>query len=277
MNVMDFLIFEDEEIYHSQSKSGKVLSSHMLMTFVESPKLYQKKITGAIAERPRSAFSFGSAAHKLILEGREAFDKEFVVSDGPINEKTGQPYGSTTKAYLEWKYSQDCEIISIADYAEICKLNYSVENHTVAKDLLSTGVAEAVVRTDYCGIPCQIRMDWFNPEMGIVDLKTTAEIKWFEKDCFKYNYVQQMAFYQAVLEQATGKKYPVYIIAVEKQEPYACGVWNITQSALNDFRLRNAHFIAKLIEAKKTMKFETGYEKLRYLGEQQNGTCNQQD
>jgi hypothetical protein len=86
-----------------------------------------------------------------------------------------------------------------------------------------------------------------------------------------------MAFYQAVLEQVTGKKYPVYIIAVEKQEPYACGVWNITQSTLNDFRLRNAHFIAKLVEAKKTMKFETGYENLRYLGEQQNGTCSQQN
>lgn len=266
-NLLDLFLFEDNETYHEQSKSGKVLSSHMLMDFINSPKLYQKKITGAISERPRSAYAFGSACHKLILEGREAFDKEYIVSDGPINEKTGQPYGATTKAYLDWKHSQTKEIISIADWAEVCKLNYSVQQHKLASDLLQSGVAEAVVRTEYCGIPCQIKMDWFNPKMGIVDLKTTAELKWFEYDAKKFGYIKQLAFYQTVLKQLTGVEYPVHIIAVEKQEPYSAGVWSISQSALDNARIDNEYHIKRLIKCKQTMSFPTGYEDLRCLGE----------
>lgn len=267
MNVMDFFIWEDDETYHSQSKCGKVLSSHMLMDFINSPKLYQKKITGAIDEKPRSAFTFGSACHKLILEGKESFDKEYLVSDGPLNEKTGQPYGSTTKAYLEWKYAQDKTIISVDEFAEICKLNYSVQQNKIATKLLQSGVAEAVVRTFYSGIECQIKIDWFNPDMGIVDLKTCAEIKWFEHDAKKFNYIRLMAFYQAVLEQLTGIKYPVYLIAVEKQEPYNSGVWQILQNDLDKYRENNEYHIERLVKCRKTMHFPTGYEDLRYLGE----------
>jgi hypothetical protein len=266
-DVTKLFTYEDEEIYHEQSKSGKVLSSHMLMDFINSPKLYHKKTIGAIAERSRSAFVFGSAAHKLILEGRDAFDKEYVVSDGPINEKTGQPYGSTTKAYLEWKYAQDREIISIADYGELAKLSAGVQNNNNAKELLSFGVAEAVVRTDYCDISCQIRMDWFNPEKGIVDLKTCADLRSFENDAKKFNYIRQMAFYQQILKQVTGELFPVFLIAIEKQEPYACGVWSITQGALDCYTKSNERYIERLKECIANSAWPTGYEEIRVLGE----------
>lgn len=266
-DVTKLFTFEDEEFYHYQSKSGKVLSSHMLMDFITSPKLYYKKTIGAIAERPRSAYVFGRACHKLILEGRNAFDQEYVVSDGPINEKTGQPYGSTTKAYLEWKYAQDREIISTSDYGELAKLSAGVQNNNNAKELLSSGVAEAVIRTDYCGIPCQIRLDWFNPEHGIIDLKTTAELKYFESDAKKYNYIRQMAFYQQVLKQVTGELFPVFLIAIEKQEPYACGVWSITQDALDCYIQSNERYIERLKECIANSVWPTGYEEIRVLGE----------
>lgn len=266
-NLIEKFIFEDEDFYHSQSKSGKVLSSHMLMDFKDSPKFYHKKITGAILEKPKSAYTFGRACHKLILEGREAFDKQYTVCDGPINEKTGQPYGSSTKAYLEWKQSQTKEIISIADYAEMAKMNLGVQSNETAKKFLSSGVAEAVVRTEYCGVDCQIRMDWFNPEIGIIDLKTTAELKTFERDCFGFQYISQLAFYQALLEQFSGKQYNVYLIAVEKNEPYACGVWNLKQSILDTARAMNERTIERLVECRKTNSWPTGYEALRYIGD----------
>lgn len=267
VNAIDFFIFEDEETYHEQSKSGKVLSSHMLMDFINSPKLYQKKITGAISEKPRSAYTFGSAAHKLILEGTKEFDEKYIVSDGPVNPKTGENYGPTSKAFTQWKNSQIKNVISLSDYGELVKLRNAVQNNKNAIELLSSGVAEAVVRTDYCGITCQIRMDWFNPNYGIVDLKTTAELKWFENDAKKFGYIKHQAFYQAVLKKITGVEYPVHLIAVEKQEPYACGVWNIYQSALDNARNDNEYHIKRLIKCKETMSFPTGYENLRYLGE----------
>ena len=47
----------------------------------------------------------------------------------------------------------------------------SVCKHNAAMGLLGDGVPEGVVRTNYQNIQCQIRMDWFYPEQGIVDLK----------------------------------------------------------------------------------------------------------
>ena len=52
--------------------------------------------------------------------------------------------------------------------------------------------AEGVVRAEYRGVPCQIRMDWFSPKHGIVDLKTCDSLKWFENDCRRYGYIFQM-------------------------------------------------------------------------------------
>ena len=143
----------------------------------------------------------------------------------------------------------------------------AVQNNKNATELLSSGVAEAVVRTDYCGMPCQIRMDWFNPQMGIVDLKTCAELKWFENDAKKYNYIRQMAFYQRVLKQVTGELFPTTLIAVEKQEPYNCGVWTITQEALENFAKSNEYHIERLKTCIANKQWPTGYEEIRILGE----------
>ena len=67
--------------------------------------------------------------------------------------------------------------------------------------LLEYGEPEGVVRADYCGMPCQIRMDWFEPHHGIVDLKTCDDLTWFEADARRYGYAHQLAFYRAVLAQ----------------------------------------------------------------------------
>ena len=84
------------------------------------------------------------------------------------------------------------------------KLQKSVWTHPTASALLDGGVAEATVRAEYCNVPCQIRLDWFSPEHGIVDLKTCDSLKWFEADCKRFGYLYQMAFYRAVLREATG-------------------------------------------------------------------------
>ncbi|MFQ5720566.1 MAG: PD-(D/E)XK nuclease-like domain-containing protein, partial [Acidobacteriota bacterium] len=89
-----------------------------------------------------------------------------------------------------------------------------------AVDLLLYGRAEGVVRTEYCGVPCQIRIDWVHPHRGIVDLKTCDDLTWFESDARRHGYHRQMAFYRAVLAQVLdGLLVPVHLIGVEKKEP----------------------------------------------------------
>jgi hypothetical protein len=71
------------------------LSSHKLALFRQDPTLYAASMAGTMREPEREAFTVGSATHTLILEGREAFDREYIVG-GPVNEKTGKTYGRDT-------------------------------------------------------------------------------------------------------------------------------------------------------------------------------------
>ena len=210
--------------YHAESRNGHYLSSHLLADFRQSPQLYHREVSGEIVQTESPVLALGRAAHCLILEGRAAFDEQYIVSDGPVNPKTGEPYGKATKAYAEWLSSQTREIVSPKDFGFIVKLQKSVWLHDAASALLDDGVSEATVRAEYRGVPCQIRMDWFSREYGIVDLKTCDSLKWFEGDCRRFCYAFQMAFYRAVLREATGETVPVHLVAVEKNEPFSTGV-----------------------------------------------------
>ena len=57
---------------------------------------------GKIKKTESAAFILDRAAHSLILEGRDAFDREYVVSDGPINPKTGGEFER------EWENDEGC-------------------------------------------------------------------------------------------------------------------------------------------------------------------------
>lgn len=261
----DFILDIPAEEYHAETRSGRYLSSHMLADFRESPALYRKKIKGEIEESESAAFTIGRAAHSLILEGRHAFDREYTVADGPVNPRTGEPYGSKTKAFAEWAATQDREVIAGKDFNFILKLQTGVWLHPTAAELLADGVAEGVVRAEYCGVPCQIRMDWFSPKFGLVDLKTCDSLKWFESDCRRYGYIYQLAFYRAVIRKVLGRDIPVHIIAVEKNEPFAAGVWKLSTEVLDLAELSNKAALERFRACCTTGVWPTGYEDIRII------------
>jgi hypothetical protein len=198
----------------------------------------------------------------LILEGQDKFDTEFAVG-GPINPKTGQPFGATTKAFAEWAQTIGKDILTDNQYEVVINMHLSVSQHEVAQTLLTDGIPEGVVRTEYCGVPCQIRMDWYDAFFGIVDLKTCDDLTWFESDARRYGYVYQLAFYRAVLAQVIGIKAPVHLIAVEKKEPYRTGVWKVSNESLGLAQTSNETAIAQLRDCLATNQWPTGYEQPR--------------
>ena len=241
------------------------MSSHLLADFRESPELYRRKTSGEIAEAEGPALALGRAAHCLILEGRAAFDEQFLVADGPVNPKTNEPYGKATKAYADWLGSQTKEIVSQKDFGFILKLQKSVWTHPTASALLDNGASEATVRAEYRGVPCQIRMDWFSREYGIVDLKTCDSLKWFEGDCKRFGYIYQMAFYRAVLREATGETVPVHLVAVEKNEPFSTGVWELSDDVLEQAETVNETALARYRKCLQSGEWPTGYEETRVI------------
>lgn len=176
MTSMDFLISESAEAYHA--KAAENLSSHALADFRKSPLLFHRKKSGLIPDEDRPAYIVGRAAHILILEGQTEFENQFAIG-GPINPKTGSFYGSRTKAFAEWAATQGKPVLTDDQLELIEAMHAGVQMNEVAKELIANGQPEGVVRADYYGLPCQIRMDWFNPRVGIVDLKTCDDLTWF--------------------------------------------------------------------------------------------------
>jgi len=132
------IIREPSDTYHARAKEH--LSSHALGDFRRCPALYRKKQLGLIPRKDSDAFVVGRAAHLLILEGRGRFEAEFAVG-GPVNPKTGLPYGSGTKAFAEWAERLGKPALSDADAALIEEMSASVRGHAIASSLLEDGVA----------------------------------------------------------------------------------------------------------------------------------------
>ena len=259
---MDFLISEPAAQYHASACD--YLSSHQLINFMKCPLLFRKKQTRQIEDVDTPSYVIGRAAHVRILEGRDIYEQQFALG-GPINPTTGKSYGSLTKKFAEWKAQQGKPVLTFdqMDLIEEMARGVAVNDHAV--DLIAYGVAEGVVRVDYCGIPCQIRIDWLNPHHGIVDFKTCDDLTWFEADARRYRYPNQMAFYQAVLKEAIGEYAPVHLIAVEKKEPFRCGIWRVSDDCLAAARHDNEAAIEHLKSCRLNNQWPTGYEHIRLL------------
>jgi hypothetical protein len=260
---LDVLTAEPEAEYHAQA--GKYLTSHLLADFRKCPLMYAKRIEGQIEDRTSPAYFVGRAAHCRLLEGQAAYEDRYAVG-GPINPRTGKPFGSQTKAFGEWASAQGKPVLTDDQVELIENLATGLTLNSEAVDLLIDGQAEGVVRTEYCETPCQIRPDWLHPHRGIVDLKTCDDLTWFEADAKRYGYIYQMAFYRAVLAQAIEHlQVPVHIIAIEKKEPFRCGVWRIEEGTLAQAQRENEAAVRRLSVCRQRKKWPTYYEEIRVL------------
>ncbi|MCZ2098802.1 MAG: PD-(D/E)XK nuclease-like domain-containing protein [Anaerolineae bacterium] len=263
--VPTFITHEPAEMYHA--RSGEFLTSHLLADFRKCPLLYHWRRQGLAPREDRPAYLIGRAAHTLILEGRPVFEREYAAG-GPINPQTGKPYDKRSKAFAEWAERQGKPVLGVDDVQLVEHLRAGVMAHDGAREILASGVAEGVVRAEYRGVPCQIRLDWFNPDLGLglVDLKTADSLDWFEADARRFGYAHQLAFYRAVFAAAAGKApldVPVHLIAVEKKEPFRCGLWRVGEDVLATAQKDNEAAIDRLKRCLQAGTWPTGYEQVR--------------
>jgi len=259
---LSVLAAEPADEYHA--RAGEFLSSHQLLDFMACPWLYRKKRLGLVADDDTPAMLVGRAAHARILEGYDEYRTQFALG-GPINPQTQKPFGSTTKAFSAWAADQGKPVLSHDQVDLIEKMAAGVSMNDAAVELILYGRAEGVVRETYCGVLCQARLDWVHPHKGVVDLKTTSDLMWFENDAKRRRYHNQLAFYQAVLAEVIGQYVPVHLIAIEKAEPFRCGVWRIGDDTLAIARRENEAAITRLRAATEIDHFPTGYEEIRLL------------
>ena len=224
------LIYKDipNEDYHA----GVGISSSYIRRFGQS-QLH------AIEHKQESSpnLKFGTAAHALIVEGQEAFDKE-------VRVLTGSPY---TKAYKEEKaeYEEQGFIVLKEDDVNLIQsmkdsMVYEGNAYLNAKGK----VAEASIYWYEDDVLCKCRPDMLCPPLKepnsdnkivIIDYKTTISCEpfSFNKSVKKYGYDMQAAWYRRGIQMAGYDVEDFVFIAQEKVHPYASKVFRITKEQMD--------------------------------------------
>ena len=202
-----------------------VSASH-LHAVARSPQAYWARYLNPdrpVAE-PTAAMRFGSLTHCAVLEPDELLQRYGVAPDRRTKEG---------KAQAEQMTQQGIEPVSQADLTTALWIAAAVRCHPIAAELLAAGKAEQSFWWDDLdtGLRCKCRPDWYYGAT-VVDLKTTTDASpsGFARSVAAYRYHVQAAHY---LSGLFGAERFVFI-AVEKTYPYAVGVYELDDAAMDE-------------------------------------------
>jgi exodeoxyribonuclease VIII len=193
------------------------ISNSALKAICRSPLHYK-----AALERPQSdtpALAFGRLVHGLVL----------LNDPGSIAIK---PDGMSfvTKEGKAWKAEMIAagkDIHSQEDWANALGIQDAVSSHEEASRLLDLCEhREITVTNTLADMLCKGRLDAYSPKNAVIlDLKTCedASPSGFISSIRRYRYDRQVAFYSALTEE----KCNFWFIAVEKEPPYAVGIYGL--------------------------------------------------
>lgn len=189
----------------------------------------------------------GRAAHSLVLEGKEAFDKEFAVAPScDRRNKAGK------KAWADFATDNLTKtIVSTDDWVKIYGMDKAVRSHPFAKQLLAEGLSEQTViwEDEETGILCRCRPDRMPKGHNIlVDFKgcKDASAYGFDKSIATYRYYRQAAMYLEGISIITGQKYDQFVlIGCEWEFPHRVDVCTISEAYL-DWGRKEFHELLRL-------------------------------
>jgi hypothetical protein len=226
-------------------------SSHRLWTlYGETPKRFKWE-TDHPTEVTTQAMRDGQAIHAALLEPARFVDAYTV--GGPINPRTGQPFGEETKAYSTWAAAQNKPCLSQSTY-DLCKaLSVAVHAHPFLGPLLRTMQTEVVIQWvhEESGLLLKGRLDALNVQAGIIlDLKSceSASAQRFGHAAYKNGYLFQAAMYVEGFKAAAARPPKQYILAaLEKTSPYDIQCFAVSDSWLDLGRAQVADALRQLV------------------------------
>lgn len=149
---------------------------------------------------------------------------EFVEEHPEIISSRGK-----TKGQLKYNFRQAQDIIDFID------------NDEVFQQFMS-GEKQKVMTGEIKGVPFKIMIDSYSEGIAINDLKVMASITDRNGNYIdfisQYNYDVQLACYQEIVRQVTGKKLPCYICVVTKETPINSAIIHIPDEILSQALFR---------------------------------------
>lgn len=225
----------DDGVYDISNDSyheSRGLSRSALMEFKRSPFHYQQKYLVEHEPKPATpAMIMGNLIHTLTLEPSK-FDNEFVVMP-KVDRRTkdGKHIYNVFQGTLCGRLA-----ISEDDYQKAQAIAEAVRRHPLAESLLDGCLVEQSIYFTHqvTGIQCKARPDAWLGQI-VVDLKTTADASFraFQSSAFKYGYFLQAGLIREALYSINIEMERFVFIAVEKEFPYAVGIYILDDEALD--------------------------------------------
>ena len=203
------------------------------------------------------AFTLGSAAHRLILEG----SAEGIAVIDATDWRT-----KSAREQRDQAHTQGLAPLLPHEWETVTAMADAVLSHETAGPLLTGHAPEVSVFADLYGQPCKARLDAWHADDGtgrplIVDLKTAqdADPETFARTALTYGYDQQMAHYRDILEVESGTLPRFLFVLVEKTAPYLVSVVELDDLFYDLGKQKNETAAAKWLHAKETNQWP-GYQ-----------------
>lgn len=233
--------------YHNTTPYSEYLSSSQLKLYLKSPKAAKFALDNPTEEKS-DALRFGSLFHDCMAALAEGGLLEHVLDaiaafEPPINEKTGQPYGSTTKAYAAAYEKFTAELNGVLAFtaeekelvsAMLNSLLYGsgATSEQVCK-LLRWGKPEVSHFVEYEGCKFKFRPDLTTRYKrrgrqcaDLYDWKSVATDDFSEESInriiLKYGYHISASHYQFFYHEQTGIWPGFILVLVSKVAPHDC-------------------------------------------------------
>ena len=174
------------------------------------------------------SMSLGSAAHCIILEGKEVFESRFIIApECDRRTKIGKQI---------WKDTMDNRgdktVIPHKQLKALVGMAQSIANHPSAREYLSEGEAEMAFTWEEEGVDLKGKADWLS--RYLIDLKSCQDSSEyvFARTIINMKYHKQMAMYRNGLGANSVWPDACLIIAVENSAPYTCNIFELSEDLL---------------------------------------------
>lgn len=211
------------DIYHAIPACG----SGDVKRLLRSPAHYR-----AGSQPASDALEVGHSLHLSVFEPAR-FAAE-VVAAPKVDRRTTA--GKAAYAAFEAEHAGKT-VLSAADMDVVLQASAAVRSHRGAATLLDAGAPEVSLQwaDAATGTPCKARIDWLRPDGVLLDLKSTRDASpdGFAREIVRYGYHLQAAHYLTGARTVLAEPVSAFVlIGVEKEPPYAVGVYVLDDDAV---------------------------------------------
>lgn len=196
--------------YYSKKANREYFSVSQFKDFMKCPAMAMAKLNGDYIEETGRALILGSYVDEMLTGTRKSQMKFLEENQSELFKKNGEPYADVQQAM---------------DTIERIRQQPTMMYYLGGKH-------QAIMTGEIEGVPFKIKMDSFDPEAYITDLKYMASLRspnLFQPMIKYWGYDIQAAVYQEIVRQNIGKRLPFIFVVATKEKPSHLALGEISQ------------------------------------------------